>query len=115
MEKGLNVSALEKGTILIIETKHSIYKLKIMEGKEILLSGGMTKRGEEKFPLPTKAIFCGSVGYDSELKIDWIGQNMSMEIIIGEDRKKILTSKVQNVTIESSNGNWNYSMDWNKI
>ena len=111
----VNVSALKKGTVLIVETRHSIYKLEVVEGKEILLSGGMTREGEERFPIPTKAIFCGSIQRHAKVKVDWIGENLRMEIIIGENSKRILTSKVQNVTVESPNGDWSYSMDWNKI
>lgn len=108
-ETGLNVSLLEPGTKLTIETKHSVYQLLVVEGKEITVMGGMKRDGEIRFPQPIKAIFVGSRGDD--MRVDWIGNGMRMELVY-EDRY-FISSPIKNVEIEAPDGRWSYSMDWN--
>ena len=111
--EGLNVSLLPPGTILTLETLYSFYRVEIVEGKEILITGGMRKDGEDRFPNPTKAIICGSTWGGSCIKVDWIGREMHLEVVFGEDLKnKLLTSRILNLTIEAPDGSWSYSMDW---
>lgn len=110
---GLNVTLLEKGTKLTIETKNSIYQVVVVEGREVTISGGMTKEGQIRFPLPAKAIILGSTWGGSMLKIDWIGQDMRMELnLMDEPAHSLLTSVVQNVEIEAPDGSWSYDMNW---
>jgi len=112
-KSGLNVTVLEKGTKLTVETNNSIYQIVVVEGREITLMGGMTKEGDIRFPKPIRAMFIGSTWGGSIMKPDWIGQDMRMEIII--DPANVLnTSFVKNIEIESPDGKWSYSMDWNK-
>lgn len=112
-EKGFNISMLKPGTILILETLYSYYNIKIIEGKNVMVTGGMTKSGEDRFPNPTKAIICGSAWDETSIiKIDWIGHQMRLEIIW--DNNKLLTSRIIEATIESPNKSWSYSMEWSK-
>lgn len=111
-KSGLNVTGLEKGTKLNVETNNSIYRIVVVDGREITIMGGMTKDGEIRFPKPIPAMFIGSTWGGSMMKIDWIGQDMNMEIIIGQE--VLYTSRVKNVEIESPDNKWSYSMDWNK-
>jgi hypothetical protein len=113
---GLNVSMLDSGTVLILETLHSFYRIVILEGKEALVTGGMTKSGEDRFPNPTKVTIVGS-WYEggSKIKVDWIGKHMNMELIYGENLdNKLIASRTTNLVIEAPDSSWSYSMDWNK-
>ncbi len=113
LSEGLNVSLLQPGTILVLETTYSFYRLQIIEGKEALVTGGMTKSGDDRFPTPTKAIICGSTWGGSSIKVDWIGREMHLELIFGEELKdKLLTSRILNLVVEAPDGSWSYSMDW---
>lgn len=111
---GLNISSLEKGTKLNVETTNSIYRIEIVEGNQITIMGGMTKDGEIRFPTPVSAKFIGSTWGGSMIKLDWIGEYMKMEIFLDEFKLLMTTSFVQNVEIEGPFGEWNYSMDWNR-
>lgn len=111
--EGLNVSLLSPGTILVLETLYSFYRIQIIEGKEVLVTGGMTRSGDDRFPHPTKAIICGSTWGGSSIKVDWIGREMNLEMIYGEEmRDKLLTSRILNLIVEAPDGSWSYSMDW---
>jgi hypothetical protein len=107
---------LDKGTKLTVETNNSIYQIVVVDGREITIMGGMTQEGDIRFPKPIRAMFIGSTWGGAMMKPDWIGQDMRMEIIIdsGDDANVLNTSGVKNIEIESPNGKWSYSMDWNK-
>lgn len=109
---GLNVTLLEPGTKLTVETKNSIYSMEVIEGRKVKLSGGMDEKGNILFPEQIPAILVGSTWGGASLKIDWIGQDMFMEIMFDQD--VLTTSIVRNVEIEAPDGKWFYSMDWNK-
>lgn len=114
---GLNLTLLEVGTKLTVETKNSIYEFKIVEGREVTIMGGMTRDGEIRFPRPEPAIFVGSTWGGSMLKPDWLGEDMSMEIVLPnevEERQVLTTSRVRNVEVEAPDAAWSYSMDWGK-
>ena len=112
-KSGLNVTVLEKGTKLTVETNNSIYQIVVVDGRQITLMGGMTIKGDIRFPKPITVMFVGSTWGGSMIKPDWIGQDMGMEIIIDSD-SVLHTSFVKNIEIESPSGKWSYSMDWNK-
>lgn len=115
IEDGLNVSTLASGTVLILETTYSFYRMVIVKGKKVLVTGGMTKSGEDRFPNPTKAIIAGSTWGGSAIQIDWIGKDMNMELIFGDNlENKFIASRTINLIIEAPDGSWSYSMDWNK-
>jgi hypothetical protein len=109
---GLDISLLNRGTKLSIETKNSIYDFVIIEGCNITIMGGMNADGEIRYPSPASAIFMGSTWGGSIIKANWIGEDMYMKVKVGLNI--FSTSVVKNVEIESANGEWFYSMDWNK-
>lgn len=111
---GLSLSPLPKGTKLIVETRNSFYELVIDEGKEVTLFGGTNKDGSTRFPQPIKGIVYGSTWGGSLLKVDWIGQDMRLEMHIKGTDRVLSTSPVKNVTVEAPDGSWSYSLDWNK-
>jgi len=109
---GFNVTLLESGTKITVETSNSIYHLVVVEGREITILGGMKSTGEIRYPKPVPAIFIGSTWGGTMMKVDWIGEDMRMEIIVGGN--VLTTSCVKNAEIEHSNNECSYSMDWNK-
>ena len=109
---GFNVTLLESGTKITVETSNSIYHLVVVEGREITILGEMKSTGEIRYPKPVPAIFIGSTWGGTMMKVDWIGEDMRMEIIVGGN--VLTTSCVKNAEIEHSNNEWSYSMDWNK-
>lgn len=110
--KGLNVSLLESGTKLLVETMNSFYELEILEGKLVNIFGGTRQDGTVRFKKPTQAVVVGSTYGGSMIKVDWIGEDMRMEVhIVGSDhRKSLSTSPVQRITIEAPKGDWSYTL-----
>lgn len=114
-KEGLTLSTLNSGTVLLLETLYSFYRIEIVDGKKCKVQGGMTKTGEDRIPSPTRGIIIGSTWGGSAIKTDWIGKEMHLELAYGEDlENKLITSRIKNVTIEAPDGSWSYSMDWNK-
>ena len=109
---GFNVTLLESGTKITVETSNSIYHLVVVEGREITILGGMKSTGEIRYPKPVPAIFIGSTWGGTMMRVDWIGEDMRREIIVGGN--VLTTSCVKNAEIEHSNNECSYSMDWNK-
>jgi hypothetical protein len=109
-KSGFNISILEPGTKLVIETRNSFYDVEIIEGKFATIFGGTRSNGQTRFMRPVEMIIHGSTWGGSMLKVDWIGKDMRLEFHTVEDRKQYLTSSVQRVTIESPNGEWRYTM-----
>jgi hypothetical protein len=110
VKAGINLKLLKPGTIILVETQRSVYKIKVLIEGKISIVGGMTADGQDRYPVPVEGVFIGS----SEgviLERDWIGQGLRMEIIVlGHD--KLITSPVQRAEIEAADGNWRYCMDW---
>lgn len=109
LDAGIDVSKLEEGTKVIVETKKSIYEITIVKDSQIKIIGGILPNGEFRFPTPVDAIFAGS-SKGLIVKQGWIGKGMKLEIII--DDKALVTSAVKTAEIEAADGRWKYSMDW---
>lgn len=103
----MNISLLKPGTRLTLETKNSVYLIKIVDGKKIRFMGGMNTNGEIRYPVLVDAIFAGS---ESDPDSDLIEKNQKVQIIIGNT--KFATSMVRKIDIEAPDGSWNYSLDW---
>lgn len=109
---GFNVSPLAKGTKLFIETRNSFYEIEIVNAKEVTIFGGTRSDGTTRFVKPTPAIIHGSTFGGSTIRVDWIGQDMHLELREMITNKLLTTSSIKNVRIESPDGRWSYSMDW---
>jgi hypothetical protein len=109
---GINVSPLESGTLLIVETQNSFYEFVIIAGKECTVFGGTRRDGLTRFPKPVKAVIHGSTWNGSILKVDWIGEGMRLEF--HTEKGRINTSPVKNLTIEAPDKSWYYFMDWER-
>ena len=106
IENGINVHRLKEGTILLIVTKNSLYK--IIKGPRDVYD--ITIQGGKKLPKPVKANFAGSTFGGSLLKIGWIGFLMHMEIHIPSSRRKLTTTGVRAARIIGDG--WEYDMEW---
>ena len=93
---GLDVRALAPGTVVIVRTRHSRYRLMVLEPdtQRMLVSGG------NWFPVPTEVQLVGSTSGGNMLKPGWIGVGLKMEF--QRMNGPITTSLVDDVTIEWS-------------
>ena len=93
---GIAIGSLSAGTTLIVDTRHTNYRLRIADpaDREISIQGGPL------FPEWTKVRLAGSTAGGSAVKLGWIGIGLRMEMTI--DRRKIVTSPVQSIAIDTS-------------
>jgi hypothetical protein len=92
---GIAIDALEVGTTLVVRTRRSEYRLIVLDGPPhtLLVQGGLL------LTEPTEACLQGSSAGGSYVKTGWIGVGLCVEILAGG--KRIVTSRVQDITIES--------------
>ena len=93
---GVDVRELNPGAIVSVRTRHSRYRLVVVEPKtqRVVVNGG------EWFPEPTEAQLVGATGGGSMLKPGWIGVGLRVEL--WHMNQPITTSPVDAVTIEWS-------------
>ena len=93
---GVDIRDLSPGTTVIVRTRHSCYRLVMVEPetRRVLVSGG------EWFPVPTEAQLVGATGGGSMLKPGWIGVGLKVEL--RQTNQRITTSLVGAVTVERS-------------
>ena len=93
---GVDIRELAPGTIVIVRTRHSRYRLVVAEPEtqHVLVNGG------DWFPEPTEAQLVGATGGGSMLKPGWIGVGLRMELRHMD--RPITTSLVDAVTVEWS-------------
>lgn len=99
---GIKVHDLPADTVLVVQTKHSTYRLCVLGNGRAIVTGG------KYFSAPTEVSFLGSSWGTSLLKIGWIGYGMRMELGIGD--KFIITSPVQEASLIGPD--WECSMEW---
>jgi hypothetical protein len=90
---GVGVYALDAGSTLIVKTRHSRYRLTVLDGSRqlVLAAGGI-------FPEPTVVRLSGATFGGSTLKVGWILVGLRIEFGLGA--KQITSSPVQSVEIE---------------
>jgi hypothetical protein len=119
LENSFDISNVDPGTILQIETRNSIYKIEFIKGKVVQITGGMKSNGEDRFSVPKEAVIVGSTSppdaSDCYIGMNKIiaGQKLLVQCVEGENMFMLRTSPVKNVKIESSDGELIYDMDWN--
>jgi hypothetical protein len=93
---GVDVRTLAPGTIVIMRTRHSRYRLEVVDAAtfRMLVSGG------DWFPVPTDARLVGATCGGSMLKPGWIGVGLNVEFM--RTNQRLTTSRVDAVTIERS-------------
>ena len=103
----IDITTIENGTQLLIETKNAIYDVLVIDSStgEVEISGGY------KITKPTKAVLFGS-SWGTKKYPKEIRKNMTVNFFYGE--QKLTTAKVINVIIFEKNEGWYYDMGWNK-
>jgi hypothetical protein len=93
--EGVALQSLEAGTVLNVITRHSCYRVVVVDPvqQRVLVTGG------RMFAERTEVRFEGATAGGSVLKIGWIGTGLRCEMSVG--RQQITTSRVQSVTIEN--------------
>ena len=94
-DDGLAIESLEVGTSLIVCTCNSEYRLIILDGprRSVLVKGGLL------LPDATTGCLQGASVGGSFVRTGWIGVGLRLEILV--DRKRIVTSRVRSVIVES--------------
>lgn len=90
---GLTITDLEPGVTLMVKTRHSSYRLVILDGAQRLVAvdGGV-------FPEATVVTLSGATFGGSALKVGWIVEGLRLEFYDGIQR--ITSSPVESVEIE---------------
>ena len=93
--EGIAIQSLDAGTVLSLVTRHSRYRMVILDGARqlVLVQGGRL------FPEATEVRLEGATAGGTFLKIGWIGIGLRLELSIGS--RRITSSRVASVTIES--------------
>ena len=91
---GLDITTLYPGVTLVVRTRHSSYRLVVLEAARrlVLAQGGV-------FNEPTVVHLSGATFGGSTLKLGWILVGLRVEFGLGA--RQITTSPVQSVTIEN--------------
>jgi hypothetical protein len=89
---GVMLRDLQPGTVVSVETRHSTYRIVVLDGPEqrVLVSGGPFEAG-------TEARADGATAGGSLLKTGWIGIGLRLELAHGQ--RRIVTSRVRSITI----------------
>jgi len=92
---GLAIEALDAGTTIELRTKHSRYRLVLLDprGGRAVVCGGAV------FPQPCEVRIEGATAGGSALKMGWIGVGLRLELSIG--RRHVSTSRVRSITIDA--------------
>jgi len=94
---GVPIGALDPGTTVRVETRHSHYQFVILDlPGELLVTGGLM------FPKGAIVRFEGSTAGGNDLKVGWILVGARMEMRFGAAR--IVSSRVRTVTIQRDVG-----------
>jgi len=91
---GIDVRQLRRGTIVTVQTRHSIYRCVIVDARRRIAS----VQGGSGFETPTVARIDGSTEGGSPMKMGWIGLGLRLELSVG--RQRTITSPVIAIEIE---------------
>jgi hypothetical protein len=94
--EGVHLCHLPPFTTLIVRTMNSLYRVVIIEGREVYVQGGAF------FPHPTAAYLEGASIGGSSIRVGWIGIGLLVEIRSGG--RRIITSPVRAISIEPASG-----------
>ena len=90
---GIDVRRLPEGTVLIVETHNSRYRM-VMTGR----GSRATIQGGPYFQEETDVRIEGSALAGSLLKVGWIAVGLFMEVT--SDDKRVVTSRVRSIVVE---------------
>jgi hypothetical protein len=91
--EGVSIETIETGATLIVKTRHSYYRMVVVDGSQQLvqIQGGV-------FPEPTMVRLCGATAGGSAVKVGWILVGLRMECRLGT--RCITSSSVHSISIE---------------
>ncbi|PWT82557.1 MAG: hypothetical protein C5B57_08455 [Blastocatellia bacterium] len=91
---GVAFSSLDPGTVIVVKTRHTCYRLVVVDGPEqrAVVTGGWL------FPESTEVRVDGATSGGSVLKMGWIGVGLRLELSIG--LRRITTSRVRSIVVE---------------
>lgn len=101
---GIDTRKLKNGTMILVLTKNSFYKLIKKKDKVFTVQGG------KKFLEEKEVIFTGSTLGGTMIKLGWIGFGMNMEMYY--NKRRCTTSKVFAARLVGDG--WEYDMEWDK-
>jgi hypothetical protein len=92
-KNGLAIHTLDAGAAITVKTRHSRYRLVVLDGRQHLVcaEGGI-------FPEPTIVRISGATFGGSALKVGWIVEGLRVEFGLGP--RQIVSSPVQSIVIE---------------
>ena len=90
--EGVDLRDLQPCTALLVQTRHSLYRIVIIQGAEVRLQGGAF------FPDPTPVYVEGATIGRNCVRVGWIGVGLSVEI--RSEGRRIITSPVRAITAE---------------
>ena len=91
--EGLDVSALAPGTVVSVNTRHSHYRVVLIDPRE----GRALVTSAVWFPQPTEVRLEGATAGGSMVKSGWVGIGLKLEMSLG--RQRITTSRVVSVAV----------------
>jgi len=92
-DDGLAMESLEPGTMLIVRTDNSEYRMVALDHDRVLVEGGAM------FPEPVPAVVQGASAGGSFVKTGWIGVGLSIELFV--DPKWVRTLSVRSIHLLS--------------
>lgn len=92
-DDGLAIESLEPGTMLIVQTENSEYRMVVLDRDRVLVDGGAV------FPKPIAAVVQGASAGGSLVKAGWIGVGLRMELFV--EPNWIVTSPVRSIVLLS--------------
>ena len=95
-DEGLAIESLAPGTMLIVQTDHSEYRLIVLDNdrRRVLVEGGAM------FPEPVPAVVQGASAGGSLVKTGWIGVGLRMELVV--EPQWVRTSPVRTIVLVPS-------------
>lgn len=93
--EGIAIALLAPGTTLVVQTRNSLYRLVVLNGRHAVLAQGGTLLPEAR-----AAQLQGASAGGCLVKAGWIGVGLRLELQVGSDR--ILTSSVRSIAIENA-------------
>ena len=91
--EGVAIETFETGASLVVKTRHSYYRMLVVDGSQQLvqIQGGV-------FPEPTVVRLCGATAGGSAVKVGWILVGLRMEFRLGT--RRVTSSSVHSISIE---------------
>jgi hypothetical protein len=114
---GIDVSKLDVGITVIVNTMNTRYKFQVKELKENndlplleIKSELLNDNGGRYFKDLSLGYLVGSTWGGTCIKRSWIGQDMCMELVYKSKKKSVTTSRVQSVEIIGVGDAWRYKL-----